>query len=240
MGICAIQHRVTTGKYNSNLNFSFVCNSNNKYNRKGKSTPRINHSSVFNIFCLIYYIVVIYMMFSLMGICIEVSLKPFNSYSQYHSFHKTSGTYSTVHSTCNRDYVNSCFFIVILSIFRKYCHTNINYRHIINPFHVISKKNYSYVSTIATLSLYTYWVALLNLILIIICSPVIINPGPNQKSQKLSVFFQNVRGFISPNQLGEPNPNSLNLDKVSEFQSYIFEKKPDIVILNETWLSKNK
>ena len=31
----------------------------------------------------------------------------------------------------------------------------------------------------------------------------------------------------------------LNSIKMSEFQSYIFDKKPDIVILNETWLSKN-
>ena len=31
----------------------------------------------------------------------------------------------------------------------------------------------------------------------------------------------------------------LNTDKLFEFQSYICENKPDIVILNETWLSKN-
>ena len=31
----------------------------------------------------------------------------------------------------------------------------------------------------------------------------------------------------------------LNMDKISEIQTHVMDKKPDIVILNETWLSKN-
>ena len=31
----------------------------------------------------------------------------------------------------------------------------------------------------------------------------------------------------------------LNTIKMANFQAYIFDKKPDIVLLNETWLSKN-
>ena len=78
---------------------------------------------------------------------------------------------------------------------------------------------------------YTFWIAALNLELIIMCNPTILNPGPLQRTN-VSVIFQNVRGFIRSNDIGEPNPTKLNINKMSEFQSYIFDTKPDIVTLN--------
>ena len=88
---------------------------------------------------------------------------------------------------------------------------------------------------------YTIWVATLNLVLIVICNPTIVNPGPVQSKNpknNISVLYQNIRGLIPPSHLGNPNPPLCSI-KLSEFQTYIFDKKTDIVILNETWLSKN-
>ena len=98
------------------------------------------------------------------------------------------------------------------------------------------KKHFCHITNCV---LYTFWVATLNLILIIMCNPTIVNPGPTQKRPQVSVLFHNIRGFTPPNKLGQPNPAKLNTNKIAEFQSYLFDKKPDIVILNETWLSKN-
>ena len=78
------------------------------------------------------------------------------------------------------------------------------------------------------------WTTLLNLILIVLSNPSIINPGP---PKDISVIYQNVRGFVPFSCLGD-SIMSLSTDKIIEFQSYIYNEKPDVVILNETWLSK--
>lgn len=137
-----------------------------------------------------------------------------------------SGRYKWFGVLCCR--ISTLFVLILINTFL-----------IFSPSNIITykKKKYTLISVVATL--YTYWIALLNIILIVICNPSILNPGPNQDSPKLSVFYQNIRGFVPPTELGEPNPKSLSMEKVLDFQLYIFDKKPDIVILNETWLSKN-
>ena len=40
---------------------------------------------------------------------------------------------------------------------------------------------------------------------------------------------------MTPNSISKPSPD-LNITKVMEFQAYIFEKAPNIILLNETWL----
>ena len=82
----------------------------------------------------------------------------------------------------------------------------------------------------------TIWTCLLNLMLIVLCNPSIVNPGPpNEKN--ITVMYQNVRGFVPFSCLGD-SVMSLSTDKIIEFQSYVYNENPDVVILNETWLSK--
>ena len=64
----------------------------------------------------------------------------------------------------------------------------------------------------------------------------IINPGQNNR--QLTVMYQNVQGLIPFKDLGHKNP-SLNITKVNELQSHIYKEEYDIIILNETWLTKN-
>ena len=78
-----------------------------------------------------------------------------------------------------------------------------------------------------------YWLAFINLMLIVICQPSIVNPGP---ATFISGAYQNVRGFVPFSGLGD-DVLPLDTTKLLEFQSYIFDKKPGIVILNETWLT---
>ena len=94
-----------------------------------------------------------------------------------------------------------------------------NDRHLIR-----SSSSYS-LATFITISLF------LNLYLIFICNPSVNNPGP----RKLSVLYNNVRGFVDTRNLGQDSPD-LGMTKVLEFQSYIYNTKPDIVVINETWL----
>jgi hypothetical protein len=61
------------------------------------------------------------------------------------------------------------------------------------------------------------------------------NPGP---PQNLSVLYQNVQGLIPVSELTNRNP-SLNETKLAELQAHVYTNKPDIIILNETWLKES-
>lgn len=74
----------------------------------------------------------------------------------------------------------------------------------------------------------------LNFLLIAVVNPSLLNPGP----RPLNVVFQNVQGLIPFSDLGSSTP-SLNQTKIYELNAHIDTHKPDIFILNETWLKKS-
>ena len=77
-------------------------------------------------------------------------------------------------------------------------------------------------------------IASLLLILIVISNTSLLNPGPVQ-NDVLSCYFHNVQGLVTLNSVGKVHPD-LNITKLLELQTYIFQYSLDIVILNETWL----
>ena len=96
-------------------------------------------------------------------------------------------------------------------------------------------KRYSLVTKIS--HFISFWLVSMNLLLITIVNPSLINPGPSgpKDNNNISVIFQNVRGLMPFTELGKPSP-MLDNTKLFELQSYVYSKKIDIVILNETWL----
>ena len=76
------------------------------------------------------------------------------------------------------------------------------------------------------------WLTLINLFLVIIANPSLLNPGP---LNSLSIMYHNVQGFIPVKAINDTNPQ-LNFTKLFEFQSHIMYDKPDIIVINETWL----
>ena len=159
-----------------------------------------------------------------MAIFIETSLKgPF-----------ISTIYSAIKSNCLRELPNIFIFIILHILPKSADHNKFKLKKIlISVFSMFNNKYKSYIYI-----QYTLWIFALNIILIIMCNPTIVNPGPPEKKSKVSVTYHNVQGFVPLNELGNPNP-MLNTDKVIEFQSYLAHTKPDIVVLNETWLSDN-
>ena len=85
-----------------------------------------------------------------------------------------------------------------------------------------------------TVNITTLCLATLSILLIVLCNPSILNPGPTKLSG-IKCYFQNVQGLVTFSSLGKPFPK-LNQTKISELQAHIFETSPDIFILNETWL----
>ena len=86
----------------------------------------------------------------------------------------------------------------------------------------------------ATISaIITLWLVLLNLLLIVICNPGIVNPGP-----VISGLYQNARGFVPFRGLNE-TVLPLSTTKLHDFQSSVYSRDPGLLILNETWLSSD-
>ena len=79
------------------------------------------------------------------------------------------------------------------------------------------------------------FVFILNKALIVICNPSILNPGPVNNDKPLSIFYNNIQGFINTNNLSSDTP-PLNMTKTHEIHGYLYTHKPDVIILNETWL----
>ena len=68
----------------------------------------------------------------------------------------------------------------------------------------------------------------------------ILNPGPRTVSvnKPLTVFYKDVQGLINARDLASENP-PLNMTNIHELHGYLCTNKPDVVILNETWLKKS-
>ena len=117
----------------------------------------------------------------------------------------------------------STFLLAKLLFLSKIRTENLNtvIRNTIGPL----KRNNSYSS---------YQIATLLLFLIILANISLLNPGP-QRFKGLNCFFQNVQGFVTLNSIHKQD-SDLNITKLIEFQTHIFENSPDIILLNETWL----
>jgi endonuclease/exonuclease/phosphatase family metal-dependent hydrolase len=135
-----------------------------------------------------------------------------------------------------------CIFILLTFIIRKVCsykasaHSLVQERGSSGIVRVIYHLRFSYSrnshSWYKLLRRYTFWGVSLNILLILVSNMSLLNPGP---ASQVSVFYQNVRGLIPWSELANPNPR-LDTNKIYELQLYLDAEKPDVVILNETWL----
>ena len=74
-----------------------------------------------------------------------------------------------------------------------------------------------------------FYITTINLCLIVISTPSIVNPGPVNRKIPLTIFYNNVQGLIDI-------ISSLNRKKMYKLQAHIYKNLLDIVVLNETWL----
>ena len=84
------------------------------------------------------------------------------------------------------------------------------------------------------------WCFLMNFIMITIANPSLLNPGPSITNgpTKFSIYYQNVHGLIPCAHLTEEHP-CLDNTKILELNLYLSQHKPDVVLLNETWLKSS-
>ena len=141
-----------------------------------------------------------------------------------------------IHDCCHMEAVlgtptNHPSIYPLLGILDLYLHSNIR-----NRLHLGPKS--TFIVVLFLFSLFTTF--FLNLSLILISNFSLANPGPKGRRlpgiKKLTCFYQNIQGFVDPGK-GLTNPSPvLNVTKLSEFHAYVYDKKPDIICLTETWL----
>ena len=156
-------------------------------------------------------------------------------------FNPTSAFISGNH----RIFINVFFFATIIkNVDSSHC------KRVITIFELLKGKLKVKSSLIEKYSFkYLYWVTMLNIFLIVITAPAIVNSGPKRKLccnkgnkyatniKHLNVAYCNAGGFITTTSMSGVLPIFKDT-KLLEFQSYIYKNKPDIVIVNESWLNE--
>ena len=79
------------------------------------------------------------------------------------------------------------------------------------------------------------WTFIVNSMLIVVVNPSLLNPGP---MNSLKIISFNCQGLLPFSDLDSEHP-TLDVTKIQEINYYIESNKPDIIMLNETWLKKS-
>ena len=108
---------------------------------------------------------------------------------------------------------------------------NISVVHATRKYHTLKLGSSKLARILSQLLLF---LLIINFLLIGIVNPGMLNPGPSS----LKICYQNVQGLIPIKDLALKQP-SLNITKIYELNAYININRPDVIMLNETWLKKS-
>ena len=235
--------------YRSRIGRFDPCKGNVKYSRR-QSMPNkqgspyqcmFSFKSLVNVsWCLLYLYFITVVLTLCMCISISMPKRSLLIPSLSHSYQFKNEFHNLVMALVHVKYLFCIFMVVIYRtslsskkvsryvIYRLYLkHTKLSHR--------ISKMNKLCQSVI-------FWLSILNFLLITIINPGLLNPGPPRANQSvqtrpLKILYNNVQGFVNPRDLKSESP-PLNATKIYEFQSYIYKHKPDIIVVNESWIKK--
>ena len=180
-----------------------------------------------NIYFIIYYFLIIFMLIS------DVFMLQNNGCNMNKIVVKHSvNEYLAVLVSPNYGSIEIRYLILIFGLIMQTIRPN-HIRHDW-PKRIITAYHHHSSRIIRTCGYLFLWMLLLNFLLIVIVNPSMLNPGPN----KISVLYHNVQGFVPPGEAKKDNPN-LSRTKISEFQGHVYDKRPDVIVLNETWLKSS-
>ena len=100
---------------------------------------------------------------------------------------------------------------------------------------IVNKHSSRILRAVAFIYKCILWIFLINSVLVTIINPGLLNPGP---PQTLRIVSFNCQGLIPFSELGEEHP-LLDVTKMYEINRFLCNDKPDIFMLNETWLKKS-
>ena len=126
-------------------------------------------------------------------------------------------------------YIKIGYFCILASVlFKSLSNSKRGFSYLYDVKHIFKTRSNRFLRLLCQLLLF---ILLLNFLLIGIINPSLLNPGPNS----VKICFQNVQGLVPFKDLKCKQP-SLDMKKVLELNTYLLENRPDIMMLNETWL----
>ena len=229
-------YRARIGSH-SNSRGKLICS----HNLTNKSPTHLSNTlSPLNVcLCLLYlyFVTLVWALSMSMSMSISVNFKPINFLPC--SFQLKSEFYSLNVALAHLKHLFSIIITIIFntSLLNRHVKSFVLYRLLLKHgkfkiFH-IGRFNKLCQSLI-------FWLCLLNFLLVTIINPNLLNPGPgrtnnNVQTRPLKILYKNVQGLINPRDLSSESP-PLNMTKLFELQSFIFKHRPDIVVINESWL----
>ena len=230
MGVCYLQHRVKTGLFTRKDNKSLRVhnkglNPESKSRNEGAFREEIRRF-IYSLILLLYALLLI-MMITVANFVQKVGSQ--NTFTTGINFLHIS----TVGTEFGIRQLTSSWALIVISFLFRYKKQFLY--PIFQNFGFPASGRFKNKGRFARIQIFlSFWITALNLLLIVITLPAMKNPGP--KSEKLTCLYQNVRGFIPFSELSKKIP-ALDRNKLNDFQSYVYENKPGIVLLTETWLT---
>ena len=238
MGVCYLQHRIVTGLHANKIpssgssrmkNYHHFCNRDNEGDDCEKWKTEIRNNAKY-LFLAVY----VFLIITLLTVAQNLRISLINSTKIMHikcNFISvtTAGTHFGIR------HLTSCWVLIIICYLAR-C-KNAKMHLILKNFGISRGRCFKDSGRVAKMQIFlSFWTTIINLLLIIISLPAIKNPGPDTH-EKLSCLYQNVRGFVPFSGLSKKIP-PLDRNKLNEFQTYVYENKPGLVLLTETWLTK--
>ena len=225
IGVTYLQHRIAIGQIS---NRSTISNGVTKYDDYSDIKNELS-KLLYGVTFVIYVYMICLLMAGVVGSANDASLTRLH---KSYNIGSVKFIYTNINSTLN----SGVLMLISLLYSRRQCYlfTWVKKYSMLTIF----CKNKCKRSNVQILSNFiTIWTTLLNLLLIVISNPSILNPGPATNAGNLTVMYHNCRGLVPFRDLGK-TIMSLDIDKIMEIQDRVYNKKPDVVILNETWLTK--
>ena len=221
MGVTLTQHRVTTGCYIPRLPKPLKSKLfYDKFKRYAQVSDNVTPVGVLRFILLFSYFCVLNL---LIALCWDLS----NANTDVtETLARTTVDYSVLLSSHLR--VHSWFLL-------KYCAVKLYRRYGETIQGLLSRARFRIGGLLMPVTLIAWGLLFLNILLIVMSNTSLLNPGPDNR---LSVMYQNVRGLVPFSSLGTHHP-PLDTTKLLEFQGYVYEHEPDVIVLNETWLSRS-
>ena len=179
---------------------------------------------------IVYYIFMVYFVSLILGMITKLSTSPSID---------SQNIYISINLSCS--YRLNTHTLHLIKLLQAILTCFVYLKHVRSPptffsaIHKIKASLRTYSRFSALLSNSILWLSILNLILVVIVNPSMINPGP---TEGLNIAYQNVQGLIPISALSNPNP-ALHQSKLAELQAFAYLNKPDIIVLNETWLKSS-
>ena len=220
MGISTIQHRVVTGCYTPNISPKRMKPKlfYDKYTRFSRVADRVTLDGSLMVLLTIFYLCILNLM---MAVCWDMSTSGLDHASRSGSNFMPKDHYGA----SLRGYLGICCLFLLkqctLIIYQGYKRRR-------------RGASFSWQKLLRVVTQFTWGLLFLKILLVVISNTSLLNPGPDNN---FSVMYQNVRGFVPFSSLGSSHPQ-LDTTKLLEFQSHVYEHEPDLIVLNETWLSK--